>query len=214
MQQTPLKLHSFSILINVNSKKRKGKGKTSSSRPPTMNFPRLLTTYHQREIFMAYFHEEKIIPPRSGGLLYARLLIEVFKYYNVKLANEIRIKVTETNSLTTKDIINNKMGFLFNNATYTIKYLDEATTKPSIPPFPHPQEDVGPTNKMIMDYMVQRFDNMDHHFSGIHQKLAGLLNRVGHLEASQRGLENNENEDMKQGKSLTIFFLLFNLFQL
>lgn len=70
-------------------------------------------------------HHKASHTEKYGGLAYARLLTMIFKYYIVNLTNELHIKMNETDYLITTNIINIKIGVLYEKVTYTIKYLDE-----------------------------------------------------------------------------------------
>lgn len=65
-------------------------------------------------------HDEKL-----GDLPYDMFITKIFKYFNVKLSNELCIKMISNGCVININIIYRKMGVLYDPVVGTFKYLDE-----------------------------------------------------------------------------------------
>lgn len=117
-------------------------------------------------------HDEKL-----SGLPYASFITRIFKYCHVDTTNELHMKMTPKDYEINIDVINNKMCVIYDPIIGTFKHLDEEFVEPSVPP-----RESGPSNKILMDNMVEQSGS-------IHHKLVGITQILDYLEGFLR--ENN-----------------------
>lgn len=132
----------------------------------------------------------------SAGLPYARVLTKIFRKFKVNLTSESIAKMEPSDCAITTDVINSKMGVVYDSYLKTYNYITHNADDEIAPPPPPQQPHAGePTNQMIMDCMTQgfnQFDAMRQEFGSLRQDMAGMSSRMDRFEAYQRRDEDDQ----------------------
>ncbi|WJX25079.1 hypothetical protein P8452_14154 [Trifolium repens] len=89
----------------------------------------------------------------SAGLPYARVLTKIFRKFKVNLTSESIAKMEPSECAITSDVVNSKMGVVYDLYLKTYNYITHNADDEVAPPPPPPQQHAGePTNQMIMDF--------------------------------------------------------------